>query len=987
MNPGAHNIAIGFTPAYPETLLQHGEPLGQSSSQAAMDLVSDFADGLSYTPSNHSSDFENYDMNIDSPAPFMPSNTTTPSYLAPPNFGAHINHDDMIIDDEYVFTALSDNDDVNDAPHSAQVRFTRDDGSLIERSDLVGFAHDRLPPTMILGLDNDPNDSSDTEQFYVSDDEFSIEDAAEAVGNGRFTDTHEHCGPLLDDQPSYRDLAPSTYAFGAEYAPSVNAVFAQPNDDEAEEVMNTNQGGLSMHTESMNACFLSCSFATPMNPFAQIPKDAVSRPSPNNLVYRMEGISLYLRELGSSFANTFSTMIETRIYEFLVSAKSHLGPGFAPGVLHNDIFVNQPIISFLSDFRLLHAFPQDLEQYHRYMLALVSSGLSRQEGPSNGDVPFLLTEVSELPFRPSEDSLLPQNGQPQSSHVSSALARTPRPLLSEEEYLEIHESSGYSHFYIHPAFVLLTFADEDHLASSLLATPLVTPEGELYMDANGNQYPAFERNLTVDQFIRQWLVRYRNSRYTPRMIKDPFIPISGEAANVLDWARPAKISRPASSSKLYDIQGIPWSTTLKVKRSDARALRDRLYTSYHNLKYTPHYYSATLPEEEDYFRPKTMYTKYRASMAHFQLRNLMSVTASNTIQYAYQSRIYSITPFYNEQNCLINLADPRTSRSFFESVKISTMKAKHGVTFVGGFAGEYAFRGDITDYTLVDGRITKDPNGITNHIDIIEHRTSRSPRAVISSNDERIRILDCETNRFVSNHKFARAINCTDTSPDGRLRVVIGDAPDAWIIDSETGKPVQTLIGHRDYGFACAWSPDMLHIATSNQDKTVNIWDARMWRILQSIDSDIAGYRSLRFSPVGGGPRTLLMCEPADRIAIVNAQSYQTRQVHDFFGEIGGADYSPDGSRIWVANMDVKFGGFMEFDRHEWGQEFGIAHTRRRRIECQGDLYYPELPNEWLPDADLDDDARCVLGAGERKLRFQKLFNNLQYEMLDPRLG
>lgn len=351
----------------------------------------------------------------------------------------------------------------------------------------------------------------------------------------------------------------------------------------------------------------------------------------------------------------------------------------------------------------------------------------------------------------------------------------------------------------------------------------------------------------------------------------------------------------------------------------------------------------------------------------------MSVTASGTVQYAHRSKVHSVIPFHNDQTCFMDLSEPSGSTTFFDSVKISTMKAKHGVTVVGGFGGEYAYKGEITDYAMTEGSITRNINGITNHIDVVKHRTSDVPHAVIASNDMSIRMLDCERNQFVQVHKFARAVNCTDTSPDGRLRVIVGDSADSWIVDSETGKPVQSLSGHRDYGFSCAWSPDMLHIATGNQDKTVNIWDARMWRILQTIDSDVAGYRSLRFSPVGGGPRTLLMCEPADRISLVNAQTYQTRQVFDFFGEIGGADFTPDGGRIWVANMDVKFGGLMEYERAQWGQEFGIGHTKRRRIESRGDVYYPDLPNEWIREADLDDDVRCVLGSGERKLRFQRL--------------
>lgn len=363
-----------------------------------------------------------------------------------------------------------------------------------------------------------------------------------------------------------------------------------------------------------------------------------------------------------------------------------------------------------------------------------------------------------------------------------------------------------------------------------------------------------------------------------------------------------------------------------------------------------------------------MYTKYKATIEHFQLRNLMSVVSHNTVEFAHESKLYSWIPAYDEITCLMDLSRPAVESHFQSPVKISTMRSANDVSIVGGFGGEYALRAAGTDGTPVKGFATKDFNGITNHIDIVPHRTNRSPVAVIASNDKHLRLLDCETNTFIGDQAHSSAINCTSTSHDGRLRVAIGDSPDAWIIESDTGKPVQPLRGHRDFGFACAWSPDMRHIATSNQDKTVIIWDARTWRILETIESDVAGYRSLQFSPVGGGPRTLLLCEPADRISIVDAQTYQSRQVHDFFGEIGGADYTPDGGAIWVANADRHFGGFMEYSRQQWGSGFYGSSG---------------LPSDWLPESELDDDERCVLSARERRRR---LWSNLSDDEHDDLL-
>lgn len=475
-----------------------------------------------------------------------------------------------------------------------------------------------------------------------------------------------------------------------------------------------------------------------------------------------------------------------------------------------------------------------------------------------------------------------------------------------------------------------------------------------------------ERNFTIDQFISQWLVQSTAAAIPNLPHISSAIPQS-PICNILGWKPPAKIARPIGyTGDFYDIQQIPWWETLRVKRADARGLRDLWYTSYHNLEYSNQRPGLRLSQGEFCFREKSMYTKHKATIEHFQLRNLMSVAAYNTVHFAHESKLYSWVPAYDDLSCLIDLSKPSTETGFHGPVKISTMKSAHDVAIAGGFSGEYAVRAASTQEHGVEGFVTKDPNGITNHIDVVPSRTSRSPMGIFASNDRHLRVLDVETNTFVADHELSRAINCTTTSPDGRLRCVIGDSPEAWVVEADTGRPVHPLRGHHDFGFACAWSPDMRHIATSNQDKTVIIWDARTWRVLEKIESDVAGYRSVRYSPVGGGPRTLLLCEPADRISIINAQTYQTRQVHDFFGEIGGADYSPDGSTIWVANTDEHFGGFMEYERRQWGQRYGVR----------------DLPNEWLRESDLNEDERCILSERERQMRFWWNLSDEEHEEL-----
>ena len=46
---------------------------------------------------------------------------------------------------------------------------------------------------------------------------------------------------------------------------------------------------------------------------------------------------------------------------------------------------------------------------------------------------------------------------------------------------------------------------------------------------------------------------------------------------------------------------------------------------------------------------------------------------------------------------------------------------------------------------------------------------------------------------------------------------VVGDAPEALLLDGATGRVTATLRGHLDYSFAVAWHPNGITLATGNQ--------------------------------------------------------------------------------------------------------------------------------------------------------------------------
>jgi WD40 repeat protein len=178
------------------------------------------------------------------------------------------------------------------------------------------------------------------------------------------------------------------------------------------------------------------------------------------------------------------------------------------------------------------------------------------------------------------------------------------------------------------------------------------------------------------------------------------------------------------------------------------------------------------------------------------------------------------------------------------------MAAGYGVAVAGGFDGEYAMNGlDQPFSSQATGILTTDKEAITNYVELFQHRSSASPYAAFASNDSVMRVFDVKTNTLVSTQPYSFAVNCTATSPDGRLRLIVGDEPTTHIVDSDTGLSLRELQGHKDHGFACAWSPCGTQIATGNQDGTIQVWDTRNWRRLAVIASDVAGYRSLTFSP------------------------------------------------------------------------------------------------------------------------------------------
>ncbi|KAJ4336447.1 hypothetical protein N0V95_008608, partial [Ascochyta clinopodiicola] len=430
----------------------------------------------------------------------------------------------------------------------------------------------------------------------------------------------------------------------------------------------------------------------------------------------------------------------------------------------------------------------------------------------------------------------------------------------------------------------------------------------------------------------------------------------------------------------YDFQGIDWtirnttrssvrsrrreceeerlSPTLKETRTVGMPSSQTWPTTNADQQWTP-----SIPSTDNFFSFRRNTTSHRAYFPHFQLRNVLAATSRNDVFYAAGHKVFRTDAEGAPAEPIVDL-----SKKLALDGSITTIATLNDVLIAGAFEGEYA----ITDLSSTTGTPytfgrTSDfasdvKSKIVNHLHLFESRTTYHPQGVLCSNDHRLRILDCATNTFTHDFHYSAAVNCSATSPNGRMRVVVGDFQETLITNAETGRPFESLKTHTDDAFACAWADDGIHVATAAQDSTIVVWDARYWaQPLKVLASELSIPRALRFSPVGSGPRVLIAAEADDYVNIINAQTFESKQVFDFFGPLGGVTFTPDGQSLFIANGERRFGGIIELERSGWGER-----TARRRSFDNG---RDELMTDWASDDDLDNWGGSLSGPLERQRR------------------
>ncbi|KAI0890040.1 YVTN repeat-like/Quino protein amine dehydrogenase [Annulohypoxylon maeteangense] len=474
--------------------------------------------------------------------------------------------------------------------------------------------------------------------------------------------------------------------------------------------------------------------------------------------------------------------------------------------------------------------------------------------------------------------------------------------------------------------------------------------------SNANPMSLGPENPHVMQFLELW--EWSNQAEIPLRANSP-VPLFREIRRLAREC-PRRVEYKQLRGDDYDFQGISWRD-LGVTRNIARRRRMATFHNYVNRPASDVWHKGSsdrlLPPVDNFFRYKSMDIRRDVRLLHFQLRNILGVASRTRIFYPSFTSVREHDPTTGKDKTAMRFENQT-------GACVSTLTASENILIAGGFYGTYQYRHLNSGVSLEthEGQLTSHNSGITNHVQLHSSRHSSTPLAAFASNDFGFRVVDLSTNKITSEIMYDFAMNCSALSPDMRLRVIVGDHENALITDAESGEILQELEGHKDFGFACDWAPDGWTVATGNQDKTIRIWDARKWKnsngqaeSVAAVRTEMAGARSLRFSPLGSGKRILVAAEEADFVNLIDAQTFSTRQTVDIFGELGGVDFANGGHDLIALSCDLSRGGVMRLERCDTGAEDTFDYADRGHSE--------DAPWWWTPGYDWMQSPEQIVAA------------------------
>ena len=496
---------------------------------------------------------------------------------------------------------------------------------------------------------------------------------------------------------------------------------------------------------------------------------------------------------------------------------------------------------------------------------------------------------------------------------------------------------------------------------------------DMFFDTYG--WPPVHAPLPICDFLESW-------QESPDALEDDLSSASSvEQAEMIpplrEQPRRKRITRADLRGDEYDPQGIDW-TALQASANDAHLWRQCPLTGQAVFRIPYHFqglaYPVTQPIPLYRFRFAELATMHGVDVPHFDLRSVLACPSIAAYYYASRSTINHTLPCANEPTPLLDVASH--SATFEEPwlegghhTAISTLTANPDLLAVGSFNGRYAYRALYANASspFTCGIFPPSAGHFINHIALAPPGAAAPRLACLSSNGGAIGILDCDANRFAAQVKLPFAPNASAPNPDGRVHLVVGDGPQAFLVDSRIGCLDAAMPAHSaTQAMACAWSHNLPSgqqlLATGAEDQVVRLFDLRrMKQPVHSLATETGGARILRFSPPlaagddedaynGDGSErgydapALLIAEPMDAVTLVSVGGPECGRTQrlEFFGEVSGADWVGGGrGRFVVAIADWRYGGLMEFERRREGEvwdgerdEEGLGWDRREDFDA-----------------------------------------------------